>query len=112
MCADAFTRDFLQTEGIAVAPDQPFPPTLVDEGPGVLGTIGMGVRGVGGQRVFATDPVEVVIGSSASSDPAEPARDPFTKDVLSFKCSWDDSVQGIVHYTLNYFLADGTVEVL
>lgn len=112
VCADAFTRDFLQTEGIAVAPDQPFPPTLVDEGPGVLGTIGMGVRGVGGQRVFAADPVEVVIGSSASSDPAEPARDPFTKDVLSFKCSWDDSVQGIVHYTLNYFLADGTVEVL
>ena len=114
VCCDAYTREFLRKEGLTIAADVPFPDTLVDEGPGVLGTIGMGVRGVGGKRVFETDPVEVVIGaSSASSNQiAEPAIDPFTKDVLSFKCSWDDSVQGIVHYTLNYFLADGTVEVL
>ena len=83
VCCDAYTREFLRKEGLTIAADVPFPDTLVDEGPGVLGTIGMGVRGVGGKRVFETDPVEVVIGaSSASSNQiAEPAIDPFTKDV-------------------------------
>ena len=47
---DAFTREFLVREGITVAPDGVVPRALVDEGPGVLGTIGMGVRGVGGRR--------------------------------------------------------------
>ena len=44
---DAFTRDFLTREGVAVGPDEHTPEGLHDEGNAcaLLGAIGMGVRG-------------------------------------------------------------------
>ena len=44
------SRAFLTRNGVDVAPDAEVPAALVDEGPGVLGAIGMGTRGVGGRR--------------------------------------------------------------
>ena len=119
VACDAFTREFLTREGIDVAPDSTTPPALIDEGPGVLGTIGMGVRGVGGRKVY--DPSEfpppAADADDAVGDERDPRTDAFDRRVLRFFCSWKDgserdSESETCHYTLNYFLRDGTVEVL
>ena len=109
---DAFTREFLVREGITVAPDGVVPRALVDEGPGVLGTIGMGVRGVGGRRVADAAP-DAVEGARGDEN-ADPKMDAMDRRVLRFFCAWDDRANGgvVSSYVLNYFLGDGTVEVL
>jgi hypothetical protein len=93
---------------------------LIDEGPGVLGAIGMGTRGVGGRRVFAeknaneqSDVSDSKIDSKIVTD-ASSATDPFDDTVLRFFCSYDGRANGgaLLKYTLNYFLRDNTVEVL
>lgn len=116
---DGFTRAFLTKNGVEVAPDTEVPAFLIDEGPGVLGAIGMGTRGVGGRRVFAEknaneqsdvsgDPIDSKMVTDAS------ATDPFDDTVLRFFCSYDGRANGgaLLKYTLNYFLRDNTVEVL
>lgn len=110
---DAFTRDFLVREGFVVAPDGVAPRALVDEGPGVLGTIGMGVRGVGGRRV-ADEARGGVDEDSRGDENADPKMDALDRRVLRFFCAWDDRANGgvVSRYVLNYFLGDGTVEVL
>ena len=110
---DAFTRDFLVREGFVVAPDGIAPRALVDEGPGVLGTIGMGVRGVGGRRV--AEAARGGVDEDARGDEnADPKMDALDRRVLRFFCAWDDRANGgvVSRYVLNYFLGDGTVEVL
>ena len=92
VACDAFTREFLTREGIDVAPDSTTPPALIDEGPGVLGTIGMGVRGVGGRKVY--DPSEfpppAADADDAVGDERDPRTDAFDRRVLRFFCSWKD----------------------
>ena len=84
----------------------------MDEGPGVLGTIGMGVRGVGGRRVADAAP-DAVEGARGDEN-ADPKMDAMDRRVLRFFCAWDDRANGgvVSSYVLNYFLGDGTVEVL
>ena len=114
---DGFTRAFLTRNGVDVAPDAEVPAALVDEGPGVLGAIGMGTRGVGGRRVFAEkDPNANLIRESDSRESAkrESPLDPSDDTVLRFFCSYDGRANGgtLTKYTLNYFTRDDTVEVL
>ena len=114
---DGFTRAFLMRNGVDVAPDAEVPAALVDEGPGVLGAIGMGTRGVGGRRVFAEkDPNANLIRESDSRESAkrESPLDPSDDTVLRFFCSYDGRANGgtLTKYTLNYFTRDDTVEVL
>lgn len=115
---DGFTRAFLEKNGVDVAPDAEVPTRLIDEGPGVLGAIGMGTRGVGGRRVFAEKNANVADVSGAEVDSKmvtdAPASDPFDDTVLRFFCSYDGRANGgaLLKYTLNYFLRDNTVEVL
>jgi hypothetical protein len=122
---DGFTRAFLTRNGVDVAPDAEVPAALVDEGPGVLGAIGMGTRGVGGRRVFAEKDPNANLRESdeSSADSRESAKreserespfDPSDDTVLRFFCSYDGRANGgtLTKYTLNYFTRDDTVEVL
>ena len=70
---DDFTREFLAREGVVLAPNTEIPDGLIDEGPSVLGTIGMGLRGVGGKRVFEdanASPLGVVVAGAAAETKA------------------------------------------
>ena len=125
IACDAFTREFLAREGVAVAPNRDAPPGLRDEGNvcALLGAIGLGERGLGGRPGTADGPkgstradVLLVDPPPASSSSPSGGFEHFDdRRVLRFFCSWDDrgSDGGDLHrYTLNYYLADGTVEVL
>ena len=120
---DGFTRAFLQKNGTRVAPDFEAPGALSDEGPGMLATIGMGTRSVGGARVFAEKDAnakpndedeggETAVSSKTKTSNA--TSDPFDDTVLRFFCSCDGRANGgaVSKYTLHYFLRDNTVEVL
>ena len=109
---DGFTRAFLTKNGTAVAPDVSVPAGLTDEGPGVLGTIGMGTRGAGGRRVFAA--LEKSPEESAAKKSSLKIADPFDATVLRFYCAYDGRANGcsVLKYTLHFFLRDNTVEVL
>ena len=123
IACDAFTRDFLAREGITMAPDEEAPAGLEDEGNtcALLGAIGMGPRGVGG-RPQSSAGAAVVAAPSAGAAAASSAvvgyserSDGSDRRVLRFFCSWDDRASdgGELHrYTLNYYLSDGTIEVL
>ena len=79
----------------------------------MLGTIGMGVRGVGGRRV--AEAARGGVDEDARGDEnADPKMDALDRRVLRFFCAWDDRANGgvVSRYVLNYFLGDGTVEVL
>jgi len=104
---DGFTREFLTKQGVVVPEDGDVPSSLIDEGPGVLGVIGMGTRGVGGRRVFAE------VKNVVNSDVAElESPDPYDQTVLRFFCTYDGGFGVVAKYTLNYFCRDNTVEVL
>ena len=123
---DGFTRAFLQKNGVQVAPDFEAPGALPDEGPGVLGAIGMGTRGVGGRRVFAEKDANAKPNddgeggesadakAKAKAKSSDAATDLLDDVVLRFFCSYDGRANGgaVLKYTLNYFLRDNTVEVL
>lgn len=128
VACDAFTRDFLTREGVDVLPDEEAPASLQDEGNtcALLGAIGMGARGIGGRpqstSAFHPQPhahahaaAPATGGPAASVERQRKKSDGSDRRVLRFFCSWDDrrSDGGELHrYTLNYYLADGTVEVL
>ena len=88
----------------------------------LLGAIGMGTRGIGGRPQSSAGGVDTAApaGAGGGAAPAPAASmmiksDGSDRRVLRFFCTWDDRASdgGELHrYTLNYYLADGTVEVL
>jgi len=64
--------------------------------------------------VFAEVDANTVDADASESIKSDERTDPYDKTVLRFFCTYDGSGNGgsLTKYTLNYFVRDGTVEVL